>query len=559
MIRLLTLILCVFIALPAQAQELNIRNFESLPILNEGRIKPIQSFADIQKKLISGDEQGASAWLAKTIFDPANAIKEPVFEIRRDTIKNQFELDKSSTYFSYEDLLKGLEKTQGYVEELIAKDNAVLTDDEKALLTLHDKALGYTNLLRSFSALMPIESGGNQTRFLDLKPKSEPAQMMMAAGAQSTAFKVLPAQWETGLWLSPWEMLLSGNGSPPSAALLEKWNEAGQAYRAGNAQNWSAAIEQIKEITKTQSQNGYSETRLKTEEFYRSIKPYLWIITLYAAGFIAALSSRSKTAFVLTIIGIAAHAASIALRIYILDRPPVGTLYESVLFVSLICASLGLIFAVRKKQSVPLMAGTLSALALLAISPALIKNGDSLEVLVAVLNTNFWLATHVICITIGYGVCILTAMLAHTALIAKALNKAPILWLKLQQNIYHLSLLALFFTTFGTILGGIWADQSWGRFWGWDPKENGALLIVLWLLWVQHGRLSSHIKPLGFVSLMAALNIIIALAWFGVNLLSVGLHSYGFIDGVAEGFAIFCAAEIILISALTLKIKTQKS
>ena len=117
-----------------------------------------------------------------------------------------------------------------------------------------------------------------------------------------------------------------------------------------------------------------------------------------------------------------------------------------------------------------------------------------------------------------------------------------------------LALIALLFTSVGTILGGIWADQSWGRFWGWDPKENGALLIVLWLIWVLHAQISGHVNRLNAVALLAALSMIVAIAWFGVNLLSVGLHSYGFITGVAAGLAAFLALESCIIAGLYWKI-----
>jgi cytochrome c biogenesis factor len=123
----------------------------------------------------------------------------------------------------------------------------------------------------------------------------------------------------------------------------------------------------------------------------------------------------------------------------------------------------------------------------------------------------------------------------------------------LKQNFKNLKtviILSLLLTTIGTILGGIWADQSWGRFWGWDPKENGALLIVLWLAWLLHGRISQHINEVGFVVGSAFLSIIVILAWFGVNLLNVGLHSYGFISGIAVGIGTFCIFEVILIGAL---------
>jgi ABC-type transport system involved in cytochrome c biogenesis permease subunit len=228
----------------------------------------------------------------------------------------------------------------------------------------------------------------------------------------------------------------------------------------------------------------------------------------------------------------------------------VGTLYESALFVSLICAASGLIVTLHSRQALSLLTGTACAALILGIAPLLLQKTDSLELLVAVLNTNFWLATHVVCITAGYGVCVLTAALAHIWLVLKIWNPEHEALRSLPRVLHSLSLVALLLTAVGTVLGGIWADQSWGRFWGWDPKENGALLIVLWLVWLQHGRMSGRLRAASFTAALAALNVIVALAWFGVNLLNVGLHSYGFISGIAEGLTAFCTAELALIGAL---------
>jgi cytochrome c biogenesis factor len=118
------------------------------------------------------------------------------------------------------------------------------------------------------------------------------------------------------------------------------------------------------------------------------------------------------------------------------------------------------------------------------------------------------------------------------------------------RTLTTLSLFSILFTTVGTILGGIWADQSWGRFWGWDPKENGALLIVLWLIWVIHGKIAGQISELLWLGGMAMLSVMVGTAWIGVNLLGVGLHSYGFINGVFWGLGIFTALEILLIGGL---------
>ena len=261
------------------------------------------------------------------------------------------------------------------------------------------------------------------------------------------------------------------------------------------------------------------------------------------------------TATGLTVFAAFVQLSGIIARIAILDRPPVGSLYESLLFVSFVIVFLTLLILYFRKQAATLFGGVAAALGILLVAPYIAPDGDNLETLVAVLNTNFWLATHVICITAGYGVCILTATLAHVYLFRRGQgDRAEGLW----SRLYIMGMVALFFTAFGTMLGGIWADQSWGRFWGWDPKENGALIIVLWIVWLVHGRLGNHLSRLWLAAGFAMLNVIVALAWFGVNLLSVGLHSYGFISGIAFGLGAFCSIEFIVIGLLFIQAQRKR-
>jgi ABC-type transport system involved in cytochrome c biogenesis permease subunit len=216
-----------------------------------------------------------------------------------------------------------------------------------------------------------------------------------------------------------------------------------------------------------------------------------------------------------------------------------------------------LLCLLRREKTSPILIGSLCGVIFYFLAAYLAREGDTLQVLVAVLNTNFWLATHVIIITAGYGFCVITALMAHFALFAGVMNR-PV---SVQNGslLLTMCLISLLLTALGTILGGIWADQSWGRFWGWDPKENGALLIVLWLIWIIHGRIAGQLKPTGFMIGAAALNVIVALAWFGVNLLGVGLHSYGFISGIVWGLLLFCLAELILIGGCALLIFRKKT
>jgi len=497
-----------------------------------------------------------------------------------------------------------MQNTRGDVESLLSRDPASLNKDERALLSLHQKTATYIGLMRSLSLILPLNvdvpprygdfSDQENIAYLDLarfdarimndlqsiiQRKGEDIgrytdaekqtallgydlQSIRAGGAMNDGLKIMPLKWDDARaqeFQSPWQLILSGQGSPENAQYLSLWRDMAQDYRATDHRAWSETSPATLAHIKERLGSAYPQTKFTLERIYHNIQPYSIAAFFYAAALLLLLiytlrniSGASVMAKYALLGGTLFHAAAIGLRVLILDRPPVGTLYESVLFVALICAALGVILSRKNVNALYIFCGSFAALLLLLIAPFITTESQTLGVLSAVLNTNFWLATHVLCITIGYGVAVMTALCAHGYLIAKA---APKLLPKISadallQITYRFSLAALLFTAVGTILGGIWADQSWGRFWGWDPKENGALLIVLWIIWLQHGRLSAHVNAVQFAAGMAALNIIVALAWFGVNLLSVGLHSYGFTAGLAWGLAVFCAVQGAMIALL---------
>ena len=114
--------------------------------------------------------------------------------------------------------------------------------------------------------------------------------------------------------------------------------------------------------------------------------------------------------------------------------------------------------------------------------------------------------------------------------------------------IYGVTCFAILFSFFGTVLGGLWADDSWGRFWGWDPKENGALIIVMWNALILHARWDKMIADRGLAVLAIGGNIVTSWSFFGVNQLGIGLHSYGFTSGVAIALDLFALSQLILIA-----------
>jgi len=225
---------------------------------------------------------------------------------------------------------------------------------------------------------------------------------------------------------------------------------------------------------------------------------------------------------------------------------------------------LGLALNVAYKNNLSnpgILLANISGFLLLLVSSKFAVEGDTMQVLIAVLNSNFWLSTHVICITIGYAGTFSAGVIGHIYLIQKykslkltAEASSSLLedqaqeLKKLTIMIYAILGFGLCFSFLGTMLGGIWADQSWGRFWGWDPKENGALLIVLWTATVFHARLAGLIKETGLAVGSVIGSMVVMISWFGVNLLGVGLHSYGFTSGVASYLFGYLLLEILFLT-----------
>jgi hypothetical protein len=114
--------------------------------------------------------------------------------------------------------------------------------------------------------------------------------------------------------------------------------------------------------------------------------------------------------------------------------------------------------------------------------------------------------------------------------------------------IYGIVCFATLFSLVGTILGGIWADQSWGRFWGWDPKENGALIIVIWNSLILHARWGGFVKARGMACLAVFGNVVTSWSWFGTNMLGIGLHSYGFMDAAFYWLIAFVVSQVAIIA-----------
>ena len=604
MIARLLILLCLFLlplSVMAEKKVFDYADFAATPILHEGRVKPLDSFARIHLRRFHGKDslegQSANAWLAQVLFDPQQAAKRPLFKVTAKPLIALLELPtRKPALYSYEELAAPLDAQKQALQALAQKNPNSFTAQEKSLWSLYENVSDFAQISRALSLLLPLNlelseklkqqlaiSEKTETlTYLDLMAEnatlrdqlktivrkkgedvarySPQEQEVALLSFQLTAleitgdgnhlFRVIPSSWsKNNEWFSPWQLMQGGHGGPQTAPLMEKWEKLAQAYHKEDHESWqqlsSAMTQEIHALT------GQSPWLIELEIWHNQLNLIPKAAALYALAALCALIALGKTAgrwahvarWAMTL-ALVLHGSVILIRMLLLQRPPVSTLYESVLFVAFIAAAYGLWLARKKQLPEGLFIGAILGGGLLAVSGSYAETGDSMGMLIAVLNTNFWLATHVVCITIGYGCALITGTMGHLVLLSTRSAQ------KIQKYLPFTAVVALLFTAIGTILGGIWADQSWGRFWGWDPKENGALWIVLWLIWLLHSRITGFMDGRAFAALLALTNIIVALSWFGVNLLNVGLHSYGFTDSAAYGLALFCGVELLLIAGL---------
>jgi ABC-type transport system involved in cytochrome c biogenesis permease subunit len=301
----------------------------------------------------------------------------------------------------------------------------------------------------------------------------------------------------------------------------------------------------------------WDDGKVRTEAFVNRSALLSYSGGLYVLAFVMTVISwlclqrpMGRAALATILLAFTAHTVFLVLRIYISGRPPVTNLYSSAVFIGWG----GILFGLALESLFRMGIGNAVA-AFCGFASAFIANGlessgtDTMAVLVAVLDTQFWLATHVVLVTLGYTATLVSGFIGTLfilmGLCSRSLDKTA------RRNMYRMmygtTCFAIFFSFIGTVLGGLWADDSWGRFWGWDPKENGALIIVLWNTLVLHARFGGMVKERGFAVLAVMGNVCTAWSWFGVNELGIGLHSYGFTEGALMKLMCYVGVQILII------------
>lgn len=336
-------------------------------------------------------------------------------------------------------------------------------------------------------------------------------------------------------------------------ATLDAWDAIGAAYRDRDQGALDTAVANYRQILNDNSAAAIPWGKVETEyrlngwsPFYLSSVMYLFVSLVAMVGFFVVPASARRFAWTLLLVAFLIHTVGMIARIYISGRAPVTSIYSSALGIAWGMVLTFLILEVATRRGVANFIGGVTGFATLLVAYGLSLSDDTFAVLQAVLDTQFWLWTHVTIIALGYVLTMVAGFWAILMILYCWLPRTTHKDVKVMADItYGLICGATLLSFIGTVLGGLWADDSWGRFWGWDPKENGAAMIVLWNAAILHARWAGLIRIQGLAAMAIFGNVVTAWSWFAVNELGIGLHSYGFTEGVVFFLTVFWLSQLV--------------
>jgi ABC-type transport system involved in cytochrome c biogenesis permease subunit len=596
-----------------QAQVQSLGTFEHIPALEDGRVMPLDTVARSKLLAYSGrstfERAPASHWLAGVLFAPDTARNDKIFLVNNPEVIEALGLPPATgrERYSYAELAPTLSTLLPLVRAAWNLDSNARSPVEQELLRLYHSLTEYGALAEALSFTAPhpaftvtdpalktdlgLPADSDVFSFVQIMECNEQLQVLWErqgtvpqnewtpyqqkvfelvdalsargreGARQAGALAIMPVPTHGDqTWVSPWHVVSMGTLPGPLQELVSALQDMATSFRAGQQVAFDLAARTFLTRAIEQASDPDSVEHLGLEIRYNKAQAFYRAELLYGLSFLLMLVSVMlpgrrvfyRAGAVAAGAALVFHTLGILARMAIMGRPPVTNLYSTFVFVGWCAVLLGLALEYLQRNRLGLLTASVSGLALLLTSGRFATDGDTMGVMVAVLDSNFWLATHVVTITVGYAGCCVAGLLGHVYLVQAIRRKPDDPGLRETYDaLYGALAFGLIFSFLGTMLGGVWADQSWGRFWGWDPKENGALVIVLWSALIFHAKVGRLIGPAGFAAGCVLGVIWVLLAWLGVNLLGVGLHSYGFTSGIARGLLIACTAEAVFV-ALTL-------
>ena len=556
----------------------DINRFGALPVLSGGRIKPMDTVARTSLLTLRGKQtlrvndrsEPAILWLLDELYRPAVADDAPVFQIDDPDVLGLMGIEQGAQRtFSFNALKSHL----ALVDAQATQADAVKPDQrdrfQRSILGLRDRLILYQRLQSTLQLAGAEHVADEYARYNQIlaplylshaqgsarQSKGKLLELLQSVERykfleQAAVFYPLPS---AKVWTSIGRGLLDALTTPPHPDLLF-YARLGDAWRAQDAPRFNALLAAHPAATRKVR---FEQRFNQIAPFYQSMMIYVVVFLLAFASWLAWGEPLRRSAFALLMLAFVVHTMGLGARMWFQGRPPVTNLYSSAIFVGWVAVLLGIVLERLYRNGLGSAMSAMIGFVTLIIAHHLAVQGDTLEMMRAVLDSNFWLATHVVTITIGYGSTFLAGFLAAAYLIRRAWDPG---WNEtkaqhLERMTYGIVCFSLLFSFIGTILGGIWADQSWGRFWGWDPKENGALMIVLWNAFILHARVGGFARRDALMVMAVFGNIVTAFSWFGVNMLGIGLHSYGFMD---KAFAWLVAFGIVQLGLMGLVILPRR-
>jgi cytochrome c-type biogenesis protein CcsB len=527
----------------ANASSLDFKQWGLLAIQDGGRRKPVDTFAREALIKISGRStytSGAKTWQANDfilsmLLDTHKWQEEPMILVSLGQLIEQLGLDKTRRRFSFAQLSALPELNR------LAGEAHALRKAEKPLSRLQSEVMAVTERLGLFAHVM-----------------------------DGSAFLLVPApEKTTDPWIVPPAFSQHYNETQ-FAPVQTQLQTMANSYVRGDGFAFGRAANQLRDGLRALSPKIYpEESQLRLEYFYnhwdgfyRAAWSYGIALVLLGVAYMRGKGGAVKWIGVsLAIVGLLFHASGIAMRCLIAGRPPVTNMYESIIWVSFAVSFFGMIFFARYRTPVYLLAALpVSLVALLLVHQMPIAMPSSIDPLVPVLRDNFWLTIHVLTITLSYAAFALAMGFGHILLWRYARNPVSAradqpmhFWL------YRVLQLGVILLAAGTILGGVWANYSWGRFWGWDPKETWALIALLCYILTLHGRLAGWWTQFGLVVASVVCFLAVLMAWYGVNfVLGKGLHSYGFGLGGETYVVSFVIADLLFVGFAIWRYRSTK-
>ncbi len=508
----------------------NYEHLRSLPILDDGRYKPLDSYAGKMMDLITGrwkfHGHEPSAMLAFILADPAWTQIEMI-RIDYHPLKQEIGLDLSRHYYSYEELQANA-PLSGWMSRVQQKSMSGLA------FTKIESAVA--KIMNQMNDLLELESGSALTI---VPPPGENDDDGWLAINESWGY---PEETETKI-----------------KAAYESMLEAVRTENAEDFETHSATLKHL--LTNLNPKLSIPFENIDMEVFYNQFRPFMkaWICCLLA--FLIFLLSFHITrpvvywtAFAFMLAGFTLSAYGLLLRALIAGWVPVTNMYESMVFVGWGILGFALVFEGLYRRRWFAAVGSALGVGMLILADFL-PFDSNIEPLVPVLRSNYWLILHVLTITLSYSAFALAMGLAHINLALYFFGRQ---WKDLLNDmslfVYWILQVGTVFLAAGTILGGVWAAESWGRFWGWDPKETWALICFLGYMAILHARRSGWLRDFGTAVCSIFGFWLVLMTWYGVNfVLGTGLHSYGFGSG-GEPFVIaYLIGETLFVIAVFIK------